>query len=63
MFFFFFVPPTRKRTKKKKARRLKLSWRCASRCWRACLNSGFYQALKHADKLFPPSAAMLTDSF
>jgi len=67
MFFFFFVPPTKKNNsryvgfphliflvghKKKKARRLKLSGRCASRCWRACLNSGFCQALKQARQAF-----------
>jgi hypothetical protein len=78
MFFFFFVPPTKKKNprcagfphliflvghKKKKARRLKPSGRCASRCRRACLNSGFVQALKHADKLLPPATAMLTDAF
>jgi len=26
--------------------------RCASRCWRACLNSGFGQTLKHARQAF-----------
>jgi hypothetical protein len=47
---FLFVPPKSKEPKEK-ARRLKLSGRCASRRRRACLNSGFGQALKHADKL------------
>ncbi|MDO9391324.1 MAG: hypothetical protein Q7U71_06070 [bacterium] len=64
MFFFFFVPPIKKKNQKEKSSSLK-----TLRALRFSLMTGLSELglwpspQTGADKLFPPSTAMLTDRF